>query len=73
MLKQILVIAKSLVVFLVPNLVGFGIWFLGGELPTILRSLTAILGWVLAFGGSTILFWRLAVRQTRSDVGATPS
>jgi hypothetical protein len=72
-MKQLSVIAISLIVFFVPNLVGFGVWFLGGGLPTILRSLTAILGWVVSFGGSSVLFWKLAVRQTTPQGVVRPS
>jgi hypothetical protein len=64
--RQALVVASSLVVFLVPNLVGFGVWFLGGSLPTVVRSLSAIMGWVVSFGLSSILFWRL-VRTAFGD------
>ena len=58
-MKHLLVIAMSLVAFFVPNLVGFGLWVLAGGFPTVLRSFTAILGWVLSFGISSLLFWRL--------------
>ncbi len=68
--KQLVVIALSLVVFFIPNVVGFGIWFVGGGLPTVLRSLTAILAWVVSFGGSTVLFWKLVVRETVPTTGA---
>jgi hypothetical protein len=71
--KQLLVIAVSLVVFFIPNVIGFGVWFVGGGLPTILRSLTAILSWVVAFGGSTVLFWKLVVRGTTTGSPVEPS
>jgi hypothetical protein len=63
MMKRVLVIAISLVAFLIPNLVGLGVWYVGGDLPAVLRSLTAIMGWVVAFGLSSLLFWRV-VRTT---------
>lgn len=63
MLKQVLVIAISLVTFVVPNFVGLGVWVLGDGLPTILHSLIAIMAWVVSFGISSLLFWRL-VRVT---------
>jgi hypothetical protein len=59
MMKHALVVVVSLVAFVVPNVVGLGIWFLAGDFPTILRSLTAIMGWVVSFGLSSLLFWRL--------------
>jgi len=66
-LKQVLVVAISLVAFVIPNIVGFGVWFSAGGLPTVLRSLTAILSWVVAFGLSSLLFWRLV--QTTFERG----
>jgi len=66
-----LVIALSLIAFFVPNAIGLAVWTLGDGLPEVLRSLTAILGWVVAFGASSMAFWRLAVRATRgSSTGA---
>jgi type II secretory pathway component PulF len=59
--QQALVVAISLITFVVPNIVGFGVWSLGDGLPTILRSLMAILGWVASFGLSAALFWRLVL------------
>lgn len=58
-MKQVLVIVISLIVFLVPNLVGLTTWYFGANLPTVLRSLTAILAWVVSFGLSALLFWRV--------------
>ena len=49
----------SLVAFVIPNIIGLGVWFLGDGLPTVLRSLTAILFWVVSFGLSSLLFWKL--------------
>jgi cytosine/uracil/thiamine/allantoin permease len=49
----------SLVVFVVPNVVGLGVWVLGDNLPTLLHSLTAIMSWVVSFGLSSVLFWKL--------------
>ena len=66
-MKHLLVIALSLVAFFIPNLVGFGLWALAGGLPTVLRSFTAILGWVVSFGVSSLLFWRL-VQVSFKDV-----
>ncbi|MGA2665104.1 MAG: hypothetical protein ABSF83_09190 [Nitrososphaerales archaeon] len=64
-----LVIALSLITFFVPNAVGVAVWALGDGLPEVLRSLTAILGWVVAFGGSSMAFWRLVVAATRGGGG----
>lgn len=58
-MKPLYVIAASLVTFVVPNLVGLGVWQMGSDIHPTLRSLTAILGWVVTFGLSTVLFWRL--------------
>jgi hypothetical protein len=58
-LKQVFVVAMSLVAFVIPNIVGLGVWVLGDGLPSLLHSLTAILGWVVSFGLSSLLFWRL--------------
>ena len=58
-MKPLWVIAASLVTFVVPNLVGLAIWLLGSSIHPTLRSLTAILGWVVTFGLSTMLFWRI--------------
>jgi hypothetical protein len=55
------VVAISLIAFVVPNIVGYGVWYLADGLPTILRSLMAILGWVASFGLSAMLFWRLVL------------
>jgi type II secretory pathway component PulF len=65
-MRQALVIAISLVAFVIPNVVGFGVWYLGTGLPTIVRSLVAILGWVVSFGLSSLLFWRI-VQVTFGD------
>lgn len=71
MRKQILVIAMSLVVFFIPNFVGFGLWFLTvGFLPVVLRSLASILAWVVAFGMSTLLFWRLVLLAAPESAAA---
>jgi len=59
--KQLLVIAFSLVMFLIPNLVGLSLWYFGSGLPVLLRSLVAIMGWVVSFGASAVLFWRLVL------------
>jgi hypothetical protein len=58
-LKQVLVVAISLVAFVIPNVIGLGVWVLGDGLPTLLHSLTAILSWVVSFGVSSLLFWKL--------------
>jgi len=58
-MKQALVVASSLVAFVIPNVVGLGVWYFGSGLPSIMRSLMAIFGWVVAFGLSSLLFWRM--------------
>lgn len=65
-MRQLLVVAMSLIVFIVPNVVGLGVWVLGDDLPTVLHSLTAIFSWVVAFGLSSVLFWRLTQAALRS-------
>lgn len=71
MRKQLLVTAISLVVFFVPNVAGFGTWFLTvGSIPVVLRSLVSILAWVVAFGLSTLLFWKLVLRALPGGVAA---
>jgi len=65
--KQAYVVLASLVTFFIPNAVALGVWFLAGGMDPIVRSLGSILVWVLAFGLSTQLFWRLVQGLFRRD------
>ncbi|MGD0636640.1 MAG: hypothetical protein ABSA72_01190 [Nitrososphaerales archaeon] len=67
MVKQAYVVLASLVTFFIPNAVALGVWFLAGGMDPIVRSLGSILVWVLAFGLSTQLFWRLVQGLFRRD------
>jgi hypothetical protein len=66
-MKQAYVVLASLVTFFIPNAVALGVWFLAGGMDPIVRSLGSILVWVLAFGLSTQLFWRLVQGLFRRD------
>jgi hypothetical protein len=66
-MKQAYVVLASLVTFVIPNTVALGVWFLAGDLDPIIRSLGSILVWVVAFGLSTQLFWRLVQGLFRRD------
>jgi hypothetical protein len=57
-MKTLLVVAASMITFFVPNIVGAGVWMIGSGIHPTLRSLTAILGWVISFGICTQVFWR---------------
>jgi hypothetical protein len=58
-MKVLWIIAASLVAFIIPNVVALGIWLMGSNIHPTLRSLTSILGWVVSFGVSTQIFWRI--------------
>lgn len=66
-MKQAYVVLASLVTFVIPNTVALGVWFLAIDLDPIIRSLGSILVWVVAFGLSTQLFWRLVQGLFRRD------
>jgi len=66
-MKQAYVVLASLVTFVIPNAVALGVWFLASDLDPIIRSLGSILVWVVAFGLSTQLFWRLVQGLFRRD------
>jgi ABC-type uncharacterized transport system permease subunit len=66
-MKQAYVVLASLVTFVIPNAVALGVWFLAGDLDPIIRSLGSILVWIVAFGLSTQLFWRLVQGFFRRD------
>ncbi len=59
MIRQAYVVLASLVTFVIPNAVALGVWFLASGLEPEVRSLGSIFAWVVAFGVSTQLFWRL--------------
>ena len=68
MIRHVFVIAASLVTFVIPNVFGLAAWFVAGGLDPVIRSLTAILGWVIGFGLSTQVFWRIIQRAFPGDV-----
>jgi hypothetical protein len=62
LIRQVFVVLASLVTFVIPNAVGLAVFYVTGGLDPVVRSLSAILGWVVAFGFSTQLFWRMIMR-----------
>jgi hypothetical protein len=67
LIRHAFVIAASLVTFIIPNAIGLAVWYVTGGLDPIIRSLTAILGWVVGFGLGTQVFWRIIQRAFPGD------